>query len=147
MMDERRLAGVLSHLGGPVGRFAVICVVLTVLWLPFRSWFDRGEPVAEIIAASGLQGVLTAVTAVAIGALPRRRDRPRPPSTPAQRRASARRGAFVGLGVGVPFFGSLILLCLATGRSWGYPVTFGVVLAIMATAAANSLRGVDTLTH
>jgi hypothetical protein len=150
MMDKRRvssrLAGVLSHLGGPVGRFAVICVVFTVLWLPFRSWFDRGDPIAEIVAASGLQGTIAAVTAVAIGAMQKQRERrgaaPRLPlSALAPRRAPARRGAFVGAGVGLPFFGGLILLCLTTGRSWGYTVVFSVVLAVMAAAVAKSLRG------
>jgi hypothetical protein len=47
----------------------------------------------------------------------------------------------VGAGVGVPFFGGLILLCLTTGRSWGYTVIFSVVLAVMAAAVAKSLRG------
>jgi hypothetical protein len=120
----------------------VICVVLAVLWLPFRAWFDRGEPVAEIIAASGLQGLLTALTAVAIGAMQKQRNRRDLPSpTPAQSRTSARRGAIVGLGVGVPFFGGLALLCLTTGRSLGYTVVFSVALAGIAATVAKSLRG------
>jgi hypothetical protein len=62
------------------------------------------------------------------------------PLTAPQSRALARRRAIVGMGVGLPYFGSLIAFSLETGRSPGYPATFAVVLLIMAVVATRNRR-------
>ena len=137
-----RVAAALGHLGGPVGRYAVICVVLAVLLLPFRLWLDRGDPFAEIVVATGLQATIVALMAVAFEWMPKRgrgaagavSHSPPPQPPPARRRTSTGRGAFVGLGVGVPFYGGLIALSLVTDRSRGYPTIFAIVLVGLVAA-------------
>ncbi|GIE77075.1 hypothetical protein Aph02nite_30250 [Actinoplanes philippinensis] len=42
----------------------------------------------------------------------------------------------------MPYFGALITMCLITGRSWVYTVSFGVVLVVTVAVAARSLRRV-----
>lgn len=136
----------LERLGGPPGVYVVACVVLAALWFPFRLLLDEGDPVARIIAASALHGAVWALIPLAgeWGLRIRRKFSGTPaafPSTPAQeRREWARRGAIVGLAVGVPFFTALITLCLLTGRSWVYTTSFVVILVVTAGIAVRSLR-------
>jgi hypothetical protein len=121
-------------------------VVLAVMWFPFRLLLDKGDPVAHIIATSALQGAMWALIPLAgeWGLRVRRRDggpTDAVPSTiPRQHRARARRGAIVGLGIGVPFFSALITLCLITGRSWVYTTSFGVILFVTVAIATKSVR-------
>ncbi|MEV4279920.1 hypothetical protein [Actinoplanes xinjiangensis] len=143
-MRRSRGDALLDRLGGPLGLYAAACVAWTVVWFPFRLLLDRGDPIAEIVAASGLRGAVFALGWMALGwaqrshprAAGRREDRP--PPTASQRRVRAHRGAVVGLGIGVPFFGGLIILTLSTGRSWGYTVCFAVLLAGIVAAAVTA---------
>ena len=114
-----------------------------------KLWLDSGDPIAEIIVASGLRGIFTALTAMVAEWMPRRHrhvdnlGHPSPP-TPAQRRRSQRRGSIVGLSVGVPFVGSFIALCLITDQSVGYTMSFPIVLIGMSAVAIRSLRATAT---
>lgn len=150
MVEERtrsaRRETLLGRLGGPPGPYAAVCVVLAVMLFPFRLLLDRGDPIAESIVSSGLQGAMFALMSLAFtwvqrmtAAAPGSAGDP-PPLTAAERSVRARRGAFVGLGIGVPFFGGLIALCLSTGLSHAYAMSFGVVLAVMAMVAVRNLR-------
>jgi hypothetical protein len=149
MAEERvrrsRGDALLDRLGGPPGLYAAACVAWTVAWFPFRLLLDRGDPIAEIVAASGLRGALFALGWMALGwaqrTYPRaagRRD-DRSPLTVSEHRARAHRGAVVGLGIGVPFFGGLIILTLSTGRSAGYTVCFAVLLVGIIAVAVTAL--------
>jgi hypothetical protein len=144
-MAARRDA-VLHRLGGPPGPYAVVSVVMALLWFPIRLVLDRDEPIAEIIVASGLSGAIWALMWLILGWGQQRRRRADgsmgepAPLTASQRRVRARRGAIVGMGVGLPFFGSLIVYSLETGRSPGYPATFAVVLLIMTAVATWNRR-------
>jgi len=150
MADKHTLASrreaLLNRLGGPPGRYAVLCVVLAVLWFPFGLLLDKDDPIATNITSSGLKGALWALIPLAAewgqrarrGAAGNIGD---PPSiAPTGGRAYAWRGVIVGLGTGVPFFGGLIVLCLFTAQSPGYTVSFVVVMLIMAVVAMRSLR-------
>lgn len=150
MVRERarsaRREALLGRLGGPPGPYAAVCVVLAVMWFPFRLLLDRGDPVAESIAGSGLQGAMVALMSLAFtwaqrmtAAAPGSTGNPLP-LTAAERSVRARRGAIVGLGIGVPFFGGLIALCLGTGLSLAYAISFGVVLVVMTMVAIRNLR-------
>ena len=144
MVGKRSIAShrdaLLHRLGGQPGRYAVATVVFALLWFPFRLWFDRGDPIAEIVATSGMQGAMWALIPVTIEWGQRRR------TTPENRPADdgpeeARRGVLVGLAVGTPFAAAFLILCLSTGLSWGYTVFFGVLLlAILAVAFRNHRR-------
>src|SRR5690348_16156788 len=120
MVQERarpsRRDGRLDGLGGPPAVYVVACVVLAILWFPFRLLLDNGDPMTRIIAASALQGAMWALFPLAgEWGLRIRRAAPAVPSATAQEhRAWARRGATVGLGVAVPYFTALITLCLIT---------------------------------
>ena len=150
MVDKHTSASrrdaLLNQLGGPPGRYAVLCVVIAVLWLPFELLLDKGDPIATIITSSGLKGAIWALMPLAIERGQRARRGAAgtigatPSIVPAGGRAYAWRGVIVGLGTGVPFFGALIVLCLITGQSPGYTVSFVVVLLIMAAVAMRSLR-------
>lgn len=149
MVEERTLSSrrdaLLDQLGGPPGRYAVVCVVLTVMWFPFRLLLDKGDPITMIIASSGLHGAMWALLPLALEWGRRlRREAVGPvnlPSrTPAEHRAWARRGAMVGLGVGVPFYCTLIALCLITDRSGLYTTSFMVIMLAVVTVAIRSLR-------
>jgi hypothetical protein len=137
----------LDRLGGPPGRYAVTCVALSALWFPFRLLFDRGDPIAEIVAASGMQGALWALIPVFLNR-PQWHAR-RGATDPAENRqpvptpegiAWARRGAFLGMAAGVPFAGVLLVVCLSTGREWAFTVFFGLLLVIIVAVAVRSLR-------
>ena len=104
-----------GRLGGQPGPYAAVCVVLAVMLFPLRLLLDSGDPVAESIAGSGLQGAILAVMSLAFARAQRTTavapdstgDFPSP--TAAQRPGRARRGAIVGFGLGVPFSeGSLL---------------------------------------
>lgn len=143
---RRRVDALLEALGALPGPFAAMCVAMAVLWFPFRLYLDRGDPLAAIVAASGLHGVVWAVLWLVLGWGHRRMQRTAaadddaPPPGASERRARARRGAAVGLGVGVPFFGALIALCLITGRSPVYTASFAVVLVVIGAVAMRGLR-------
>lgn len=150
MVDRRTMSdrrdGMLNRLGAQPARYAVACVMLSVLWFPIRLAFDHGDPIALIVAASGLYGTIWALIPLAIEWVHRVRLRFRGSgrdlveTAPMEPRAWARRGAIVSLGVSVPFFGALIALCLITDRSPVYPVWFGLVLLVIVAAAVRSLR-------
>ncbi|WP_229068875.1 hypothetical protein [Actinoplanes sp. DH11] len=154
MVEERATSNrgnaLLNRLGGPPGPYAAVCVVMAVAWFPFRLLLDRGDPVAESIAASGLQGALWALMWLALGWGQRIHRKASgatddvPPLGAAARLARARRGAVVGLGVGVPFFGGLVVLSVSTGREWAYAISFAVVLAVIFAVAARSLRSASS---
>ncbi|MDI6099295.1 hypothetical protein QLQ12_11895 [Actinoplanes sp. NEAU-A12] len=150
MVEERarsaRRKALLGRLGGPPGPYAAVCVVLAVMVFPFRLLLDRGDPITESIAGSGLQGAMFALMSLAFtwaqrmtAAAPGSTGNP-PPLTAADRSVRDRRGAIVGLGIGVPFFGGLIALCLSTGLPHAYAISFGVVLAVMAMIAIRNLH-------
>jgi hypothetical protein len=46
----------------------------------------------------------------------------------------------VGLGVGVPCYGALLVLCLTTGRSWVYVAAFAAVLVAVVAVGLHRLR-------
>lgn len=157
-MDDKRSTptgrlAVLHSLGGPPGRYVVASMALAVLWFPFRVWLDRGQPMSEIVAGSGLFGAMWALFTPAAEWMQRHGRRAgnssvqhgdsvrhSPATSPhGARRAWARRGAYIGLAVGVPFHGGLILLCLRTGAEAGYPITFGVILFVTATISITNL--------
>ncbi len=149
MVEERTLSSrrdaLLDQLGGPPGRYAVVCVVLTVLWFPFRLLLDKGDPITMIIVNSGLHGAVWALLPPALEWGRRLRRRAvglvnLPSATPAEHRAWARRGAMVGLGVGVPFYSTLIALCLIADRSGLYTTSFIVIMLAMVAVAIGSLR-------
>lgn len=150
MVEQRTVASrrdaLLERLGGPPGRYAVLCVVLAVLWFPFRLLLDKGDPIALIVVSSGLHGVMWALLTLAVEWGQRmRRGAVGPGDNPSsvtavEHRAWARRGAIVGLGVSVPFYGTLIALCLITDRSWAYTASFGVIMLAMIAVAISSLR-------
>jgi peptidoglycan/LPS O-acetylase OafA/YrhL len=130
----------LHRLGGQPGRYAVATVVLTLLWFPFRLLLDRGDPIAEIIATSGMNGAIWALIPVTIEWGQRRRSSPE--NRPAQDSPEeARRGVVVGLAVGTPFAAAFLILCLSTSLSPGYAVFFSLLLlAIVAVALRNHRR-------
>ena len=146
MVDTGRGRRLVDRFGDQPGPYAVAAVALTLLWLPARLWFDRGDPLGAIIALSGLYGAVWAGLPLASDwAMTRRarkdtaagRERRLPPeSTP----ASARRGALVGLVVGVPFASGFALFSLLTGRWPGYPILFAAVGAGIVLAAVRRLR-------
>ena len=144
-MASRRDA-MLDRLGGPPGVYVVACVVLAVMWFPFRLLLDKGDSIARIIAASALNGALWSLIPIAgeWGLRLRRKIAGSaaavPSTTTPGSRAWARRGAFVGLVVGIPFFGALIVLCLITGRSWVYTTSFAVILMVIVAISAKSVR-------
>ncbi|MEU4622090.1 hypothetical protein AB0G04_19270 [Actinoplanes sp. NPDC023801] len=150
MVEERtrssRRDAMLDRLGGPPGVYVVACVVLAVVWFPFRLLLDRGDPIPRIIAASALNGALWPLIPIAgeWGLRLRRKiagSADAVPSTPTPGyRAWARRGAIVGLAVGMPSFGALIALCLITGRSWAYTTSFAVILVVIVAISAKSMR-------
>lgn len=151
-MAEKRIRrsrrdALLVGIGGQPAPYAALSVVMAAWWFPFRLLLlDKGDPIAEIIVASGLSGTLWALIWPALDWGQRvypRTGRPvddLPQLTDAERRARARRGAIVGSGIGVPFFGGLIILCLGTGRSWGYVTIFTIALIVIAAVAARTLR-------
>lgn len=133
-------------LGGTPGRFVVASMTLAILWFPARLLLDDG-PLDLIIARSGLYGAAWAVMVPVFEWINRHassRRTGRANRRTVVGRAYARRGALVGLGVGVPFYGGLLAFCLGTGRSWSYTVSFGVILVIVVLiAVARSRRGVS----
>jgi hypothetical protein len=125
----QRRAAVIDRLGGAPGRFVVASIMLSAVWFLFRLYLDRGDPIAAIIALSGLYGALWAALIPVFerfssrGSL-RRADR-----------AGRRRGAYVGLAAGVPYYGALLALCLTTGRFWLLTAAFaGILVAVVVTA-------------
>jgi hypothetical protein len=56
------------------------------------------------------------------------------------RPAWIRRGALLGLTVGVPFHSALLVLCLTSGASWLSAGVFGVVVVAIAVIAVRRLR-------
>jgi hypothetical protein len=157
MVDDRTAPStrqvLLHRLGGPPGGYAVATVVLAALWFPFRLWLDRGEPLGEIVAASGLSGAVWALFAPAVEWMQRhgvgraRRAETSPPAADGpdasalpMDRAWRRRGAHVGLAVGVPFFGGLGLACLRMGVETAYAVSFGMLLFVVVAIAVRSVR-------
>ncbi|BAL88201.1 hypothetical protein AMIS_29810 [Actinoplanes missouriensis 431] len=130
----------LDRFGGPPGPYAVVCVVMAVIWFLVSLPFDRDDGMAVMVVDSGGRGAVWAPLWLALGWAHRRRTGAGGPSFPtaAARRRHARRGAVIGLGVGVPFFGGLIALCLGTGQSSGYVVIFAVVLVVMAVLAVRA---------
>ncbi|MEV4280927.1 hypothetical protein [Actinoplanes xinjiangensis] len=151
MAEKRRTRSspkaLLDAIGAPPAPYAALSAVMAASWFPFRLLlFDRGDPVAEIIAASGMSGALWALMWPALDwaqrVYPRAGgtvDDP-PQSGHSERRMPTRRGAIVGLGIGVPFFGGLIMLCLSTGRSWGYVAFFTIALMCLVAVATRNLR-------
>jgi hypothetical protein len=139
----RRHAALVREWGGAPGWFAVTSVVLSILWFPFRLLLDHGDPLASIVAATGLNGAIWAAMLPAFAWL-NKKALPRP-ANPAElpapvNEAYRRRGALVGLGVGVPFYGGLLLFCLINGGLWPYPIIFGLVLAGIVIVAVTRLR-------
>jgi peptidoglycan/LPS O-acetylase OafA/YrhL len=143
MVEKRsapsRRGVLLERLGGQPGPYAVAWVVLAALWLPFRLLLDKGDPIADIVAASGMGGALWALIPVAIE-WGQRHSRNRGSAPTKQGSAEARRGALLGLAVGAPFSLGFLILSLSTGRSWGYPVFFGLLLLIIVAVALRNLR-------
>jgi hypothetical protein len=130
-----------DRLGGEPGRFTVSAIAFAVVWFPIRLYLDHGDPIAAIIASSGLHGMVWAWIPLSIEWLQPRLSRRRPAvRTEPPSRSYVRRGAIVGLAAGVPFYGALIALCLITGRSRVYPASFVVLLAIIIVVAAVRLR-------
>jgi hypothetical protein len=138
-MAEQR--SVQIRLGAAPGRFVVISVILAVVWFPIRLYLDRGDPLAAIIALSGLYGAVWSLMLPVFEWTSRKTaNQPRPEIDEDPRRV--RRGALVGLGLGVPFYGALLLLCLVTGRSLVYTLGFAVILAgVVAVAVARLATG------
>ncbi|MEU4692413.1 hypothetical protein [Actinoplanes sp. NPDC023714] len=137
-MDDQRSApsrgaALVRAWGGTPGWFTVASLLLALVWFPFRLFLDGGDPLALVVARAALYGVIWALMIPVFAWLNGRR-KPRPASL------VDRRGALVGLGVGVPYYGGLILLCLITGRSWVYTISFGLVLAAIVTLAVRGLR-------
>ena len=144
---SHRLEALVDRLGGAPGRYVVSSVILTVLWFPFRLILDRGDPTAAIVAYSALHGMLWGLFPSGAEWMQRRAHgragdsaRHIDTRTEADRRAWLRRGAFVGLGVGVPFFGALLTLCMSTGRSWAYTLSFALGLLVVVAVALRNLR-------
>ena len=102
--------------------------------------------IAESIAGSGLHGAMFALMSLAftsaqrMTALPSETTGNPPPLTAAERSVWSRRGPIVGLGIGAPFFGGLIALCLSAGLSHAYAISFGVALVVMTMVAIRNLR-------
>ena len=151
-MAEKRMTrslqkALLDGIGGPPAPYAALSVVMAAFWFPFRLLLlDRGDPIAEIIVASGMSGTLYALMWPALDwaqrVYPRTggavHDYPEPSDS--QRRMQTRRGALVSLGIGVPFFGGLVILCLSTGRSWGYVTIFTIALIFIVAVAIRNLH-------
>ncbi len=137
---DRRIT-LVRWLGAEPGPFAVTSVVLALAWFPFRLYLDRGDPLSSIVASSGLSGAVWALIPPALDWLNRRLPLRKTSSVAeAERPAWIRRGARLGLAVGVPFHCALLVLCLSTGQSRSYPVAFGIVAAAIAAIAVIRLR-------
>ncbi|MCO8270202.1 hypothetical protein M1L60_06295 [Actinoplanes sp. TRM 88003] len=121
-----------DRLGGPPGRYAVTAAALTAVWFLFRLWLDHGDPVLSILGLSGLYGALWGLGPWLIDKVNRRGHRDLD-------RADRRRGVVVGLGVGLPLFGALLAMCLATGR-WVYATGYVLAIAGIVIAAWLSYR-------
>ena len=130
-----RLAVWMEALGDRLGRFAVLAVVLAAAWLPLRLWWlDRDEPATYVVALSGLYGAIWALMGMALDWFSSRREDRRPADP-----AAARRGAFVALGVGVPFFGAFAVFGLLIGATI-FAALFGVLLVGVVASAVSRLR-------
>ncbi|MBG0565841.1 hypothetical protein [Actinoplanes aureus] len=136
-LESRRIS-LMERLGGPPGRFAVLSVVLGLFWFPVRLYLDQGEPIAQSVALSGLYGGLWALLVPAIAWVDRKAQN-RPAGTEPDDPAWVRRGAIIGLAVGVPFYGALLVFCLVTGLSLAYPVLMGTILAAIVAIAVTRL--------
>ncbi|WP_127551504.1 hypothetical protein [Actinoplanes sp. OR16] len=136
MDDQRSLprrSRIAARLGAEPGTYAVASVVITVVAFAVRLFLDRGDPIAEIAAGAGLNGAIWALFPAATSRLSRTAS---PPCSAAHRR----RGALVGLGVGVPFYAALILLCVSTGREWPYTAFFATAMLGIIALASVRLR-------
>lgn len=128
-----------EKLGGPPGRYAVASVTLTLIWFAMRLFLDRGDPVSLIFARAGLYGAVWALMLPLFDWLNRKAlpaDRRPLPLTAEQNR----RGALLGLAVGGPFYAGMLVFSLVTGRAWVYPVSFGIILAVVVVIAGARLR-------
>ncbi|BEL04555.1 hypothetical protein Q0Z83_027460 [Actinoplanes sichuanensis] len=140
-----RRAAMVERLGGAPGWFVVASAVLAVLWFPARLFLDGDDPVVTVIARSGLYGAVWAMMLPVIEwcdrNVTRRRIRRANDHETSATPGHVRRGALVGLAVGVPFYGGLLVFCLITGRSWSYTAIYGVILvAVVAVAVARLQR-------
>ncbi|MEV4349812.1 hypothetical protein AB0J83_35585 [Actinoplanes sp. NPDC049596] len=135
--SARRRPAYLEALGAQPGPFAVSSIVLGLLWFPFRLWVDHGDPVAHIAVLSGLYGSVWSLIIPGGEWLQQRRGRAEAsPAPPADRR----RGALVGLAVGVPFQAVLIAVGLATGVQLGTVVLCAIILAGIVAVSVVRLR-------
>ncbi len=132
-------SSVIRHrLGAQPGPYVVTAVVIAAVALPFRLWLDRGDPLPRIIALSALTGATYALVFFVVDAVARRRRRDDPADRPGA--AAVRQGSLVGLVAGVPYFGGLVAMCLATDRVPLYPISFGLVLIAVVALAVRNLR-------
>ncbi len=137
---SRRVA-FLRSLGAQPGPYVVTAAAIAVVAFSFHVWRGAGDPLTLRIAASGLTGALYGLIPLVLDLVPRRApiggvaDQPGPGWSP-----DRRRGAVVGLGIGVPLFGGLLGLSLATGQTPLYPVSFAVIVIGIVAAAAWNLR-------
>jgi hypothetical protein len=128
--------------GGAPGRYAVSSVVFALAWFPLRLYLDRGDPLAAIIITSGLYGVVWAFAPPLLDVLNRHFGPQRPTGSIAEadRPAWIRRGALLGLTVGVPFHSALLVLCLTSAASRLSAGVFGVVVVAIAVISVRRLR-------
>jgi protein-S-isoprenylcysteine O-methyltransferase Ste14 len=142
MIDSRpdlsRRQRMVERLGGAPGRHAVASVALALMWFPFRLWIDHGDPIAHIAVLSGLYGTFWALMIPAFEWM-QRRNAPAPAPAPPSRQW-VRRGAFIGLAVGVPFQLALITVGVATGVQLGTVVLCAIALVSLVVVALVRLR-------
>ena len=139
---DRRRDSMVDRLGGAPGRYAVLSVVFALAWFPVRLLLDRGDPLAAIIITAGLYGVVWAFVWPLFAVLNRHSGSQRPTGSidETDRPAWIRRGALLGLTVGVPFHSALLVLCLTSAASWLSAGVFGVVAVAIAAIAVRRLR-------
>jgi hypothetical protein len=122
----------LDRLGGPPGRYVAAAIAVSLVAFPMKALFtDRGDPLGDLVTNSALQGVVWALGVLAAEALLRGRGR--------TSREYRRRGARVGLAVGVPFLAALAGYAAVVGRPL-FAALFGVALTGVVTVAVVQLR-------
>jgi hypothetical protein len=136
MMDSGRGS---SRLGAQPGPFVVTSVVIGVLLFPLVRWRESGDPLSSTLILSAFYGAFWAFAHFLAFSLRRLVTDPgsKPPAAP------IRRGAIVGLAVGVPWFGGLVAFCLAIGE-WGDSVYFAVPLLVVVVHGIIRLRQATT---